>query len=87
MAKIPTGEFAMMIFEGVFAQNVKMRRERKERREQRTLTRYICRGFGDLHLILMLSFIGVVRWMTLWYDFSLSPFGSISFVNCVYCVI
>jgi len=32
MAKIPTGEFAMMmIFEGVFAQNVKMRREGKER--------------------------------------------------------
>ena len=41
-----------------------------ERKEKRTLTKYVSRGSGDLHLILMLSFVGVVCWMSLWCVFS-----------------
>jgi len=55
----------------------RMRRERREREEDRTLKKYVCRGFGDLRVILMLSLVGVVCWMSLWYGFSFSPFGDI----------
>jgi len=55
----------------------RMRRERRERKEKRTLKKCVCRGFWDLDVILMLSLVGVVCWMSLWYGFSFSPFGDI----------